>query len=396
MKSLGFLVLVSLTPRLVAALCECGFAVKGTDDGHGPWLFTNVLESDFTKGVKVSENKDWVRQQFNVSAKAGRGRYGKSFSLDNILSHDPTVRSQGASALQLRVGSMLNKDAVTAAEMDSARNDLHWGSYRAGMKLTAVNGTCSAFFWYLNDTQEIDMEFLSHEYDADKGVYPINLAIQSKKSMEAGYDATRTATYRRVNLTFDPTAAFHEYRFDYLPGRVAFYADSVKLAEMEGDEMPKTSGHLILQHWSNGDPMWSGGPPAQDALLTVSYVKAYFNSSDNKASWEERCGQSQGTAICTIPDVTAANASTGGHFFTDGRSRKEGGEADSGCAGEGGYGLTAMAMATLAMLVNGTGRGGDGRPRKRRQPGGISPAPRRSPADLPGTTRGRSRGSGGE
>ncbi|RDA93350.1 hypothetical protein CP533_0336 [Ophiocordyceps camponoti-saundersi (nom. inval.)] len=364
MKSLGFL-LPFFIFGLAAALCECGYAANVSRDGGGPLLFTDLLESDFTKPRNISEDQDWVRQQFNVSAKAGRGRYGKSFSLDNILSsHDAATaadKSQDSPSLQLRVDGVLNNDAVTAAEMDSARNDLHWGSYRAGMKLTAVNGTCAAFFWYLNDSQEIDMEFLSQEYDAGRRVYPVNLVIQSRKSMEAGYDASRTATYKRVNLTFDPTAAFHEYRFDYIPRRVIFYADSVKLAEMEGDEMPTAPGHLILQHWSNGDPKWSGGPPTQDALLTVSYVKAYFNSSENKArsNWEDRCRQSRGAAICNIPDVTADNASTGGHFFTEGGSRKIGGDVDSGCGDRGGYGmpgLMAVVMATLAVLVNGTGR----------------------------------------
>lgn len=162
------------------------------------------------------------------------------------------------------------------------------------------------------------MEFLSREYTAGKQVYPINLVIQSKQSMEAGYDASKTGTFQRVNLTFDPTDGFHEYRFDYLPGRVLFYADSQKLAEMEGDAIPSDAGHLILQHWSNGNPLWSGGPPTQDALLTVSYVKAYFNSSDTKgkADWSKRCADAK-TAVCTVADVTAGNASTGGQFFTD-------------------------------------------------------------------------------
>ncbi len=36
---------------------------------------------------------------------------------------------------------------VPVAEMDSSREDLLWGSYRAALKLTPVPGTCSAFFW---------------------------------------------------------------------------------------------------------------------------------------------------------------------------------------------------------------------------------------------------------
>ncbi|KND92800.1 Beta-glucanase [Tolypocladium ophioglossoides CBS 100239] len=353
------IVLLAFTPCLAAAVCECGYSSKGPQEVDGPWLFTDVVESDFTKIANISQDKDWVRQQFNVSAKDGRGKYGKAFGLDNIASR-PTaslVKGGPAAGLDLRVGTLLDNDAVPGAEIDSARMDMHWGSYRAGMKLTSTNGTCAAFFWvwlrtdgshgdmYFNDTQEIDMEFLSREYTAGKQVYPVNLVIQSKQSMEAGYDASKTGTFQRVNLTFDPTDGFHEYRFDYLPGRVMFYADSEKLAEMKGDAIPSDAGHLILQHWSNGNPLWSGGPPTQDAFLTVNYVKAYFNSSDAKgnADWSKRCADTK-SAVCTVADVTAGNASTGGQFFTDqGPKGSEVARYDAGRA--------TMLMAVLAVVV---------------------------------------------
>jgi beta-glucanase (GH16 family) len=181
---------------------------------------------------------------------------------------------------------------------------------------------------YFNDTQEIDMEFLSREFQPELGIYPISLVIQSRESKEAGYDASKTGTYQRVNLTFDPTADFHEYRFDYLPGRVLFYADSAVLAVIQGEEVPSVGGHLILQHWSNGNPLWSGGPPASDAFLEISYVKAYFNSSDQVrlSNQSHKCHSfaPEVRDVCAIPDVTAAEAKTGGHFFTG----PEGGEED--------------------------------------------------------------------
>lgn len=175
---------------------------------------------------------------------------------------------------------------------------------------------------YFNDTQEIDIEFLSKEFDRDNKVFPINLVVQTESSMKAGFDASDTGTYKRVDLTFDPTAEFHEYRFDYVPGHVFFYADSQLLADMQGEEIPSSPGHLILQHWSNGNPLWSGGPPDHDALLTVSYVKAYFNSSDpgRQSDLARQCAKATGEdgsgPVCVIPDVTAANASSGGSFFS--------------------------------------------------------------------------------
>ncbi|KJZ76055.1 hypothetical protein HIM_04511 [Hirsutella minnesotensis 3608] len=318
-------ILLAIAPALVSAACKCGFSTGEAADDGTHLLFTNMLESDFTNMESVSETNDGVPQQFNVSAQVARGRYGKSFSPSNIVARPKAIaepQDSGSSAvggLGLRVESTVRDGTISVAEVDSANMDMHWGSYRAGLKLTPVRGTCAAFFWYFNDTQEIDMEFLSQDYDAEKKKFPVNLVIQSQQSMEAGFDASKTGNYKRVNLPFDPTAGFHEYRFDYLPGRVAFYADSSKLADMEGAEMPTSAGHLILQHWSNGDPKWSGGPPKQDTVFLVSYVKAYFNSSGSQGFRGDQCAD----PICIIPDVTASNASTGGRFLGDAGTKKK-------------------------------------------------------------------------
>ncbi|KAL7955410.1 glycoside hydrolase family 16 protein [Trichoderma compactum] len=384
-RGLGLLLalMVVLMSCIVAADCECGFLTQGQErnrsgNGAGQLFFTNMMESKFFEMRDISRDGTWRRQQYNVSARAGRGEYGKSFALDNVYTtaRDGEGESEDADAagsnsttggdgVGLVVGSTVVNEAIPVAELDSARSDLHYGSYRAGMKLTAVNGTCAAFFWYFNDTQEIDMEFLSRQFDPVKKIYPANLVVQSEESRKAGYDASKTGTFKVVNLTFDPTAGFHEYRFDYLPNRVLFYADSQLLAEMNGTSVPSGPGHIILQHWSNGNPLWSGGPPKEDTVLTVSYVKAYFNSSASTAqsSWAESCQKARGydsdsssnDRVCTIADVTAANASTGGTFFntSDPNQPSSGGGNDdeSGATRLGSTGAMAMSVMLLVLTM---------------------------------------------
>lgn len=66
---------------------------------------------------------------------------------------------------------------------------------------------------------------------------------------------------------------------------------------------PTVPGGLRLNHWSNGDPGWSAGPPAQDAHMEVSYVKAYFNTTNSDVDYKLRCHDpSDPGAICQIPD----------------------------------------------------------------------------------------------
>lgn len=128
--------------------------------------------------------------------------------------------------------------------------------------------------------------------------------MQSSLSAKQGYqDAGKY--YQIANLTFDPTQGFHEYRIDFIPGQVIYYADSAIIGSMTVSTAPPSPGHLILRHWSNGNPGWSFGPPISNATMAVSYVKAYFNSSlpTRQSDFEVRCvDPSAANAVCEIPD----------------------------------------------------------------------------------------------
>jgi hypothetical protein len=158
------------------------------------------------------------------------------------------------------------------------------------------------------------MEFLSSQFIPENNTYPVNLVLQSQQSVRNGYNAANTGNYVVANLPFDPTNGFHEYRIDFVPGNVLYYADGYLLAKMNTSAVPTSPGHMILTQWSNGNPLWSYGPPPSEATITVSYVKAYFNSSDpsRQKDWALRCTDpSVPGAICSIPDqIGAPNTST--------------------------------------------------------------------------------------
>lgn len=166
------------------------------------------------------------------------------------------------------------------------------------------------------------MEFLSKDFDHSKKAYPVNLVLQSRAAAAHGYDASQTDNFMQANLPFDPTADFHEYRIDYNPSEILFYADRVLLAKMDGSNVPSPTshGHLILSHWSNGNPNWSGGPPKEKASLVIRYLKAYFNSTDPKRAqdWDGRCKNAKTeTSVCKIPVVTRENQTAKDWFFSD-------------------------------------------------------------------------------
>jgi Glycosyl hydrolases family 16 len=179
------------------------------------------------------------------------------------------------------------------------------------------------------------MEFLSSQFSPKDNTFPVNLVLQSAQSVTQGYNAVGTGNYVVANLPFNPTTGFHEYRIDFVPGSVIFYADGEVLTTMHTSAIPTQAGHLILTQWSNGNPLWSAGPPTIEAIVTVGYVKSYFNSSlvSRIDAFASRCGnQHISGAICSIPDQRGAPDPTGPngnrtantYFFSDVKNMTDG------------------------------------------------------------------------
>ncbi|MCJ1252184.1 hypothetical protein MMC30_009424 [Trapelia coarctata] len=302
---------------VVEANCECGYSVSST-------LYTELLETDFLHLPNITIDTDWAPQNYTVKPEAARGPYGKNASIRNVVSNPLQNKNawtgdglSGRDAgLQLWVrGGVPQNGLIPMAELASARADILYGSFRVAMKLTSIPGTCAAFFWYYNDTQEIDMEFLSQEFNGASN--PVNLVLQSPASAEAGFNAANTSTFAVYPLPFAPEAEFHEYRFDWSPTEVSFFADG-KLLRTMTDAVPSSPGHITLSHWSNGNTGWSAGPPATDAAVTVEYFKGYFNSSspERQRDWALRCTDiSAPNATCAVPEMTVPPDSNSSTYF---------------------------------------------------------------------------------
>ena len=102
-------------------------------------------------------------------------------------------------------------------------------------------------------------------------------------------------------VPFHPCDGYHEYRFDYSPGKVSFYTDGQHVKDLS-EGVPHMPGRIMLNHWSNGDPNWSKGPPAADVHMTVAYVKAYFNKTTEGNQPRNQCGNPKGKdAVCKVP-----------------------------------------------------------------------------------------------
>ncbi|KAK5129307.1 hypothetical protein LTR08_003611 [Meristemomyces frigidus] len=299
--------------------CSCGYSVNSTNATYFG-LFTQKIENDFVHSASdvtwdSTPGPDWQAQEYNVPPPEARGLYGKAAQPRNVNFNVLPPGSTGGNGtlggdpgLQLWTRSELVSESdgqyIPMAEIVTAQKDILYGSFRVGMKTTAINGTCGAWFFYHNNSQEIDMEVLSKDRSTKMG-WPVNLVNQSPQSVASGYNARNTSGFLDWYLTIDPKVLYTEFRMDWLPDRIDWYANGQLLATFR-DNIPTAAGALHLIHWSNGDPFWSGGPPEEDAVLTVAYVNAYFNTT-SQAPQSAACGPGQLTEENTCNIISATS-----------------------------------------------------------------------------------------
>lgn len=144
----------TLTSTLVRATCECGYSVNSTVSPQYA-VFTDLFETDFLHLTDFTRENGWYRN--NYTTQPGKNVMAKWASPSNILANPledeyswagPAVNGTDAGAqFWVRPDYGPNKDYVGTAELASYRSDIIYGSFRVAVKASAVNGTCTAFFW---------------------------------------------------------------------------------------------------------------------------------------------------------------------------------------------------------------------------------------------------------
>lgn len=144
---------------------------------------------------------------------------------------------------------------LNGAEIFS-KNFYMYGSYSARMKLPNAPSSITGFFLYSPP-----------DYDAEIDIELYN--DSSRRIMFTTYaDGRRTHT-RTALLPFDPTAGFHQYRFDYSPLYMRFYVDGV-LMQQWTDGITMSPMRLYANAWF---PTWlEGRRPKQDRYVLVDSI----------------------------------------------------------------------------------------------------------------------------
>lgn len=148
-RALLVLTNITLLAQYALADCECGYSATVVSNSSSEntqqqqqsqqaetFVFTDLIEANFANITDISKDTDWVRQEFNTSAAQARGTYGQMFAVDNVATQDG-----GDGGLQIVVRSDVVEGMLSGGEIDSARLDVSYGSFRSSLRLTDVAGT---------------------------------------------------------------------------------------------------------------------------------------------------------------------------------------------------------------------------------------------------------------
>ncbi|KAH7114677.1 concanavalin A-like lectin/glucanase domain-containing protein, partial [Dactylonectria macrodidyma] len=146
-------------------------------------------------------------------------------------------------------------------------------SLRVSARVYGDSGAVAGFFIYHNDTQESDIEVLTR--DGDSRVHFSNQPTTNAKD-----EAIAGAAFNESLPSRASCQDWTVYRLDWLPDHeVSIWYVNGQALKQTRTNVPKFSGTIFLDMWSNGGS-WSGRMAVGNkATLEVQWIEMAFNAS---------------------------------------------------------------------------------------------------------------------
>jgi len=136
--------------------------------------------------------------------------------------------------------------------------NVSYGLFEVSMKASKALGTTSTFFTYTgpsenNPWDEIDIEIIWRNPDG---------SLNQNGILQTNYYTNGVGNHEtKVNLSFDSSAAFHTYAFEWRPGTIKWYVDGNLIVTENGSRgaLPITASKIMMNHWpGTGVDQWLG------------------------------------------------------------------------------------------------------------------------------------------
>ncbi|HLV22402.1 MAG TPA: family 16 glycosylhydrolase [Polyangiaceae bacterium] len=151
-----------------------------------------------------------------------------------------------------------------------SRETLTYGKVEASIRFATGSAVVSSLVliytpWPPDDWNELDIEFLGKNHDRIQFNHMVNIPPADPATGHSQFP-------QLVTLDFDPSAEFHTYAIEWVPGEARFYIDDVLLhtatKEMARMVLPQ---NILLTIWASGAPGWAGAVDATTAPTSADY-----------------------------------------------------------------------------------------------------------------------------
>ena len=245
---------------------QCGYTIEGAGTFVKSITYT-FPGTALPSGLHASSDQ-LIHDQDNGAP------YNHIFEAKNVLVKDGylNIKVPGAQ----NPASAPNQ-AISSGEVFTSESDILYASVRTHAIFSTEPGTCQSSFFYKDDTQETDIEFLSDGSSQSNTNRTTDLHYTNQPTN--GGDST----WSHQAAPKDIGTAVHEYRIDWTSAFTAFYVDGV-LKQKYTTNVPSQPGTWLWNNWANGDKGWSVGPPKKDSTMKIEKIEMFYNTTSTASS----------------------------------------------------------------------------------------------------------------
>ncbi|KAJ9655394.1 hypothetical protein H2201_008815 [Coniosporium apollinis] len=308
---LGLYLIFRLASTLDVSGCSCGYF-----DPSFEQLYTESIIVYFNESQTLPDQDFSPHSYVHRSEKGWNSLYRQGASPSNVLiGNESTVswleQASNPSSLQLFVDPSANEHLVTGAAVETKRQDIQYGTFRASMRSPHpwAGGSALSMMLRYNESQSLEIDMLNTDKPSTARVTTLMNGEWPAQSLGVNY-----TTMAEGSADVPPVSPwdFMEVRLDWARERINFTVagNLTRSVGLSQQDLPTTPSALIFKHWSTGDTYFMQGPPVNRSAADVAWVRVFFNSSlmsdDEHRDFDSQC---QPSMACSVDDINLRGAS---------------------------------------------------------------------------------------
>ncbi|KZL82021.1 glycoside hydrolase family 16 protein [Colletotrichum incanum] len=262
------------SPLIVAAfLAVCASAAPAPLPQRSAKILASTKGGYTIPNVGTFNNrKTWNFSKLSDGSNIPDGLRASSYPVGDNYVFVPQNAYIAGGYLNLKVDGGQKAKPYRSGEVVTTATNIKYASVRTVAIFSEPPGVCNGMFFYKDDNQETDIEWLSD---------PASQSNAGKRQLWFANQASNVRSQKSVKGVpppANPTVTEHEYRIDWVPGAVRFFVDGAQIWESK-QNVPNVPGPWVFNNWADGDKGWSGGPPAKDAIFRIKEIDMYYNTA---------------------------------------------------------------------------------------------------------------------